>query len=171
MYVNLLLYIHHIFCYNCYVYIGISIYTYVYSRFTGTMMWCVWRTFLAIPIGWAQYMAGSIFLRGGEADKRALAAAMSTYRKERYRAFCVFPEGAVFVPSVHKKSLEYAKKCVFLVCACRAIGLLVGTRWVFSDWQRVTGVVPKPVKCGEQDRMKRHFVFKLQKWNIRTAPK
>lgn len=80
----------------------------------GTMMWCIWRTFLYIPLGWASYLAGHIFLGYGARDAKTLTTAVAGCRREGFRNFCVYPEGAVMVPSLHKKSLAYAEKYVKL---------------------------------------------------------
>ena len=56
-------------------------------------MWCIWHTFLYLPIGWASYWAGHIFLRGGSRDHKALAEATGSFKKMGFRSYCIYPEG------------------------------------------------------------------------------
>eukprot|EP00123_Amoebidium_parasiticum_P022472 comp8807_c0_seq1/m.4026 comp8807_c0_seq1/g.4026 ORF comp8807_c0_seq1/g.4026 comp8807_c0_seq1/m.4026 type:complete len:433 (-) comp8807_c0_seq1:746-2044(-) len=77
----------------------------------GTMMWAIWKTFLFIPLGWASYMAGHIFLgHGAKQDEKNLHKALDYFVEDDFRSFCVYPEGGVFRKELLQKSLDFARK-------------------------------------------------------------
>jgi hypothetical protein len=103
------------------------------------MMWCIWKTFIYLPLGWASWMCGHVFLGGGPGDIQRLAAVTDAYRKNGYGPFCLYPEGAVLVPHLHEKSNAYAEKCVLVNNQTPSGAVMPACRLDGNEWTLLLG--------------------------------
>jgi hypothetical protein len=51
-------------------------------------MWCIWKTFLYIPLGWASWMCGHVFLGGGPGTVLPPSLVLCTWRHTAPHAPC-----------------------------------------------------------------------------------
>eukprot|EP01134_Creolimax_fragrantissima_P007530 CFRG7530T1 len=89
----------------------VAYYMHTLNKADGSMMWALWKTFRFIPLGWASYTAGHVFLgMGAQNDTNNLRLALRTFPENEYNTFCFYPEGAIRVPKLQAKADAWAEK-------------------------------------------------------------
>ncbi|KNC76980.1 hypothetical protein SARC_10547 [Sphaeroforma arctica JP610] len=89
----------------------IGYYMHTLNQADGGMVWALWKIFRAVPLGWASWGSGHMFLGfGAERDKKTMQEKIKTFPKREYTNLCFYPEGGLITPVLLNKANTYAEK-------------------------------------------------------------